>query len=61
MLQIITIEEIECVERDKAFCIWMSNVDTGLTDRAQIEGTRIDELYNQHAKQIVVGQILRRE
>src|ERR1700733_2815308 len=61
LFQIIPVEEIESVERDKAFCIWMSNVDTSLTDRPQIEGTRIDELYDQHAKQIVVGQIMRRE
>jgi hypothetical protein len=61
VFEVIAIEHVVCVERDEAFTVWMGNVDTGLLNRAEIEGLSVDELNDENAEEIVVSEVFRRE
>ena len=61
VLQLAPVKHVERVEGDEALAVRMSDVDTALLHAPYIEGFRIDKLHNQHAKQILVAEVLRNE
>src|ERR1700722_19182240 len=55
-LQVIAVEEIVSIEGNQA-AVWMHDMDTSLLDRPNIKSVGIDELDNEYAKNILIGEI----
>ena len=57
VLQFAPVKHVERIEGDEALAVRMSDVDAALLHAPYIEGFSIDELHNQHAKQILVAEV----
>ena len=57
VLQFAPVKHVERIEGDEALAVRMSDVDAALLHTPYIEGFSINELHNQHAKQILVAEV----
>src|ERR1700722_924944 len=53
-----SIKHVVGIKRDKSFAVRMRDMDAALLDAAHIECLRVDELNDEHTKQISVAEVL---
>src|SRR5579863_9195933 len=58
-LKIATVEHVECVERNQALAVRVSDVDAALLYAAHIESFCVDELHDEDPEEIFVSKVFR--
>ncbi len=57
LLQVVAVEEVVGVEGDEA-AVGMDDVDAGFLDAADVEGVGVDELHDDDAENVFVGDVV---
>lgn len=57
LFEVVAVEEVVGVERDKAFGVGMGDVDAGLANGAKVEGVGVDELDDENAEEVLVREV----